>query len=173
MRVILGKGRINLRETTTRVASQTARAKQHNESSYKSSKILTRSIQPLQDVLDLQSSNENILHSISSCLPFGLTTSPRISSSGDKDSGLSKRPVDNGFIKRTGSRPCFDYRKIASRTMELSEGMSEGETTQNSPVRKLASLIGKIVATANSDFPARLHSRALLRNRKRSLKLKG
>ncbi|CAB5366098.1 unnamed protein product [Rhizophagus irregularis] len=117
MRVILGKGRINLRETTTRVASQTARAKQHNESSYKSSKILTRSIQPLQDVLDLQSSNENILHSISSCLPFGLTTSPRISSSEDKDSGLSKRPVDNGFIKRTGSRPCFDYRKIASRTM--------------------------------------------------------
>jgi hypothetical protein len=53
MRVILGKGRINLRETTTRVVSQTARAKQHNESSYKSSKILTRSIQPLQDVLDL------------------------------------------------------------------------------------------------------------------------
>ncbi|CAB4434023.1 unnamed protein product [Rhizophagus irregularis] len=89
MRVILGKGRINLRETTTRVASQTARAKQHNERSYKSSKIQTRSIQPLQDVLDLQSSNENILHSISSCLPFGLTTSPRISSSGDKDSGLS------------------------------------------------------------------------------------
>ncbi|CAB5387651.1 unnamed protein product [Rhizophagus irregularis] len=101
MRVILGKGRINLREMTTRVASQTARAKQHNESSYKSSKILTRSIQPLQDVLDL----------------VNLTTSPRISSSEDKDSGLSKRPVDNGFIKRTGSRPCFDYRKIASRTM--------------------------------------------------------
>uniref|UniRef100_U9UJ21 Uncharacterized protein n=1 Tax=Rhizophagus irregularis (strain DAOM 181602 / DAOM 197198 / MUCL 43194) TaxID=747089 RepID=U9UJ21_RHIID len=126
MRVILGKGRINLRETTTRVASQTARAKQHNESSYKSSKILTRSIQPLQDVLDLQSSNENILHSISSCLPFGLTTSPRISSSEDKDSGLSKRPVDNGFIKRTGSRPCFDYRKIASRTMAT--GSSPGKS---------------------------------------------
>ena len=39
-------------------------------------------------------------------------------------------------------------------------------------VRKLASLIGKIIATTNAILPARLHSRALLRDKNYGLKKK-
>ncbi|CAB5371559.1 unnamed protein product [Rhizophagus irregularis] len=41
------------------------------------------------------------------------------------------------------------------------------------PVRKLASLIGKITATTDAMFPARLHSRALLRDKNIGLKKQG
>jgi hypothetical protein len=41
------------------------------------------------------------------------------------------------------------------------------------PIRKLASLIGKIIATMNAIFPARLYSRALLRDKNLALKKKG
>ena len=41
------------------------------------------------------------------------------------------------------------------------------------PVRKLAALIGKISATANAIFPARLNSRALLRDKITTIKKKG
>ncbi|CAB5309055.1 unnamed protein product [Rhizophagus irregularis] len=41
------------------------------------------------------------------------------------------------------------------------------------PTRKLASLIGKIIATANAIFPARLYSRALLRDKNNGLKMSG
>src|SRR2546421_630357 len=41
------------------------------------------------------------------------------------------------------------------------------------PIRKLASLIGKISATANAVFPARLNSRSLLRDKNAGLKKQG
>jgi ribonuclease HI len=49
----------------------------------------------------------------------------------------------------------------------------KAKTLKVLPVRKLASLIGKIIATANAMFPAKLHSRALLRDKNLSLQQEG
>jgi hypothetical protein len=157
------------------------------------------------------------------CLPFGLTASPRIFTKVLKPIIQSARAqgirvvayLDDLLIMATSKEevlenlswvinqleihgftinrdksfltPCqkIDYLgfKIDSKSMTLKlpkaklrsivRECQKAKHLRCLPIRNLASLIGKIVATTNAILPARLHSRALLRDKNRGLHLNG